>query len=859
MNAPLKRSVPGETQEVYLAAFGKHPGWEDHLPGIGLETELLARIKQTFYVSGIGGQVDAGAWEKLATAKRLDGFDHTFLFSFGRQLVLGTLWSSTDRLGRAKYPMVLAAQWVGFTPAEAWRLGRPLLEQLRERCRGLKTADEVKQACGSSLADLRGAIRLAAASPAETQTPRDVRQQFLASPVLGPNQVGFLRIFHELGVGEKASSPAKNRFSETAGSPGKFSRLPDPQLGSDRPALVVWSEFLSTTLPAGTPLWLLHRTDQPWVDAIAGEPAGPEFFCLQASPQLLPLATDVPYDLPPTLAGLLATVTNRYLNPDAPASSPKANAAPVAGGSINKWVVGVVFGLVLVGAGFIWNSLRPAAPVEVPLTPLGGNPTPTNSPVTPVPPTDLSAKLYADALKAAQTALAGQDYSGAIAQANKALAIKAGDAAAIQIIADAKKQQEVMAADLARKQDDLNYSNAMKAAQAALDSKDYTNAIEQTGKLLQLRTNDEAVLKIQAMARQLQQAEVVAQQALQSQAAADQAYTNALTSAQTALAAKEYASAIAQADQALALRPQAHEPADLKNQATTLQKAAQAAAETAQAQLVIDQAYTNALTAAQTALQAKDYPTAVAQAQAALVQRPNDPLATKLMTDAKSQQAAALVAAKSDTAFTNALTAAQAALDKKDYTTALAQVGLALKLRPTEATALQLQKDALAQQQAAQAAQAAAAARAATDRAYTDALRAGQSALQSTNFTLADTQADQALTLRPGDVAALQLKKMAQSQREAAARSTVKNVREDLETHLECLQVRFGVVAPKLAKHVAAQQTPVLKGQLALPDQDGYANEIQQLIKDFKQGGWLTPELKKQLDSLGDTVNNFNN
>ena len=237
MNAPLKRSASGEAQEVYLAAFGKHPGWEDHLPGIGMETDLLARIKQTFYVGGIGGQVDAGAWEKLEAAKRLDGFDHIFLFSFGRQIVLGTLWSSTDRLGRAKYPMVLCAQFVGFSAAEVWRLGRAVLEPLRERCRGFKTADEVKQACGSSLADLRGAIRLAAASPGETETPREIREQFLGSPVLGPNQVGFLRIFHELGVGETLSSPAKNRFSENAAYPGKFSRLPDPQLG-DRSAPV---------------------------------------------------------------------------------------------------------------------------------------------------------------------------------------------------------------------------------------------------------------------------------------------------------------------------------------------------------------------------------------------------------------------------------------------------------------------------------------------------------------------------------------------------------------------------------------------------------------------------------------------
>jgi hypothetical protein len=47
---------------VTLAAFGKHPGWDDHIPGIGIDTELLAHFKQVLYVRGIGGQIDSGAW-----------------------------------------------------------------------------------------------------------------------------------------------------------------------------------------------------------------------------------------------------------------------------------------------------------------------------------------------------------------------------------------------------------------------------------------------------------------------------------------------------------------------------------------------------------------------------------------------------------------------------------------------------------------------------------------------------------------------------------------------------------------------------------------------------------------------------
>src|SRR5437016_13366914 len=79
-----------------LAAFGKHPGWDDHIPGIGVETETLAQLKQTLYVGGIGGQIDSGAWERLEGEKRLEGFDHTFLWLNAGHVVLGQLWSSTD-------------------------------------------------------------------------------------------------------------------------------------------------------------------------------------------------------------------------------------------------------------------------------------------------------------------------------------------------------------------------------------------------------------------------------------------------------------------------------------------------------------------------------------------------------------------------------------------------------------------------------------------------------------------------------------------------------------------------------------------------------------------------------------------
>ncbi|HXC35659.1 MAG TPA: hypothetical protein VNV43_07270, partial [Candidatus Acidoferrales bacterium] len=110
---------------LYLAAFGKHPGWEDHIPGIGVDTEALAALKQSLYFDAIRGQIDSGAWEKMEQIKRLEGFDHSFLWLRPGMTLMGLMWSSTDRVGRAKYPMILCAEGDGFSPGFMLACAKP--------------------------------------------------------------------------------------------------------------------------------------------------------------------------------------------------------------------------------------------------------------------------------------------------------------------------------------------------------------------------------------------------------------------------------------------------------------------------------------------------------------------------------------------------------------------------------------------------------------------------------------------------------------------------------------------------------------------------------------------------------------
>jgi len=44
------------TPRLYLGAFGKHPGWDDHIEDIGIDTDCLINIKRMMYFQGIEGK-----------------------------------------------------------------------------------------------------------------------------------------------------------------------------------------------------------------------------------------------------------------------------------------------------------------------------------------------------------------------------------------------------------------------------------------------------------------------------------------------------------------------------------------------------------------------------------------------------------------------------------------------------------------------------------------------------------------------------------------------------------------------------------------------------------------------------------
>ena len=293
-----RRLGSGASRNVFLAAFGKHPGWDDHIEDIGLETESLIFAKSLLYVQGIGGQIDSGEWEKLDPGHRLDTFKHLLVWQRGGQFLLGRMWSSSDGKGRKRYPMVVCAHCLGVPLSTALEQVLPRLEAIERECLLTSSAGEVKAVLDQSREELR---RLFQTVPEATAHPLGAESlsQLAAKSELGPDQEGLLRIVYQM----------QNQMSAFA--PGRVTAKADPLrlrpqqirvpafAGPVTETIHFWTRFFQCQLDPATPLLFFLPIEEDWLDVTLGEPTLHELFCLRASPKKFPRASEIPYNLTP--------------------------------------------------------------------------------------------------------------------------------------------------------------------------------------------------------------------------------------------------------------------------------------------------------------------------------------------------------------------------------------------------------------------------------------------------------------------------------------------------------------------------------------------------------------------------------
>jgi hypothetical protein len=309
---------------IHIAAFGKHPGWDDHIDDIGVDTERLVAVKRTLYLQGIGGNVDAGTWERLSEQQRLGGFNHLLLWRNDADVVVARLASSTDGKGRGRYPIIICAQCIGLPLRTTVDEVAPLLERALSACTLTRDAQEVRRIIGEAREQAVAIVAVSATNPPPTTSrerddgsaPIDDQTAAAAhrgngdsltgdalvdAPQLGPDAGKLHSVLFQIEREMSMYRPVDGASRSSAlNSIGGTPHLRVPACAKV-PALAarLWLEFLASQLARSAPILSIAAVDQEWVDLMVGEPKTQDFFCLLASREMIPFTTDIPYKMDP--------------------------------------------------------------------------------------------------------------------------------------------------------------------------------------------------------------------------------------------------------------------------------------------------------------------------------------------------------------------------------------------------------------------------------------------------------------------------------------------------------------------------------------------------------------------------------
>lgn len=277
-------------RSAQLAAFGKHPGWMDHMDEIGLETDRLVGLRRVLYTEGINGNIDRGAWKKKDGAEEPIPFGHSFIWRFGRDGIVGRLRASTDGRGRALYPIVLAADVVDIPILDAAASILPVLQETENQLVATTSADAARQIIHQAANRVRAIGASAVVSPAPAQHGLS---SMADHEDFAPDRSGFHRVMYQI---ERDVGPLTGEAP--AGGRAHHIRVPRCAATPEE-ALFRWLNAAGRLFPAGWMLMVIAPDAAPWVDLIVGMPTVNQFFCLRATPDQLPLSSEIPYTIEP--------------------------------------------------------------------------------------------------------------------------------------------------------------------------------------------------------------------------------------------------------------------------------------------------------------------------------------------------------------------------------------------------------------------------------------------------------------------------------------------------------------------------------------------------------------------------------
>lgn len=277
-------------RRVALGAFGKHPGWEDHLEDPRLTSPALIDARRILYADGIRANIESGAWRADVSTGQLEVFDHTLLWSLSPRddiLIVGRAVPSADGKGRDKYPLVLCAELHAQSAVAAIPATVRRLDALAEECAAAQTREEFLAAIDAARASAPDVLFLG-----DDRPPVDR----LLAGFVGTHPSSEECLARCLYALKRELAPSADR--QSASGTGHV-RLPVPADFSDAQALSSWLAVVRLWIPALRGVLLVTPRGRHWVDALVPIPLPAQLACIRSPAALVPLVCDVPYNLDP--------------------------------------------------------------------------------------------------------------------------------------------------------------------------------------------------------------------------------------------------------------------------------------------------------------------------------------------------------------------------------------------------------------------------------------------------------------------------------------------------------------------------------------------------------------------------------
>jgi hypothetical protein len=311
--------APEPREPVLIGVCGKHPSEEDHFSDYPVGAVRMPDIARQIYTEGIKGNFESGAWKQLPADKRVAAFDHVFLAGSGGDVVIGRMSPSSDRVGRADYPIIYCAELQSGSLGRAAEIVLAELRQLEERSRAATSRETIRGEMSASQEKLRAALSTSADGAAPADGLIDCAE-------LGPQRVGLYRVLYRIDSEASGYIRANASNSRMGGNltPTLHLRVP---LCADSPAtgLQQWGTFLRALLGDGVQLALFMPVAQKWVDVVIGPELAEQVYFLMSAGETM--VTEVPYPVD----GTFAARAEKWISTSrASAAKPPAGNAPQA-------------------------------------------------------------------------------------------------------------------------------------------------------------------------------------------------------------------------------------------------------------------------------------------------------------------------------------------------------------------------------------------------------------------------------------------------------------------------------------------------------------------------------------------------